>query len=323
MAKPILISGIQPTGRLHLGNYLGALKQFVELQNSGKYQCYFFIADYHSLTADFDPKEKLAQTLAIAKSYLAAGLNPKKSTIFVQSHIPETAELAWIFNTITPLGELERMTQFKDKSAGQQSINAGLLTYPALMAADILLYDAQAVPVGDDQVQHLELTRTIARKFNSKFGATFTEPKSILNTTPRVMSLDNPDKKMSKSFPIGCLFLDDSPEEIKTKIGRAVTDSGSEVKYDKTTKPGIANLLEIYSAFAGKSISELETLYAGKNYAPFKNALAEVVIKALKPFRENTAKDSVLKTMLSSGAKKAKKVAAKKIKEVKKKVGLL
>src|SRR3989344_2452365 len=189
MKKPVLISGIQPTGRLHLGNYLGALKQFVELQNSGKYQCFFFIADYHSLTQDFDPKQKTKEVLDVATTYLAAGLIPKKSTIFVQSQVPEHTELAWILNTITPFGELRRMTQFKDKSDSQsENINVGLFDYPVLMAADVILYDAQFVPVGEDQLQHLELTRELARRFNNRFGKTFTEPHPILAKTPRVMS---------------------------------------------------------------------------------------------------------------------------------------
>lgn len=323
MAKPILISGIQPTGRLHLGNYLGALKNSVELQNSGKYQCYFFIADYHSLTIDFDPEEKSAETLGIANTYLAAGIDPKKSTIFAQSGVPESTELAWIFNAISPLGELERMTQFKEKSANQESIKVGLLTYPLLMAADILLYEAKFVPVGEDQLQHLELTREIARRFNKRFGKTFVEPKALLTKTSRVMSLNDPMKKMSKSVPEGCLFLDDSEEEIKKKIMRAVTDSGSEVKYDTTNKAGISNLLEIYSALSGKSITELEKKYAGKGYGEFKNGLIEVTVKSLRPFREQKPSVSKLRAALESGRDKAKEIAEEKMIVVKNKLGLL
>ncbi len=329
MKKPVLISGIQPTGRLHIGNYLGAIKNFVELQNSGKYQCYFFIADYHSLTEDFNPSEKSQQILNVAKAYLAAGLNQKKSTLFIQSSVSAHTELAWILNTVAPLGEMERMTQYKDKSDNQKNnINIGLLTYPALMAADILLYNAAFVPVGDDQVQHLELTRTLARKFNGKFpgrtgGNVFAEPQALLTKNSRVMSLDNPEKKMSKSLPAGCLFLDDSPEEIKAKISRAVTDSGSEIKYEKQSKAGIANLLEIYSAFSGKTMPELETLYAGKGYGQFKSDLTSVISTALKPFRETKFKDSQLKTILAAGGKKAQKIATAKMKEVKKKIGIV
>lgn len=323
MKKPILISGIQPTGRLHLGNYLGALKNFVELQNSGKYDCYFFIADYHSLTIDFNPKQKAKETLAVANAYLAAGIDSKKSTIFVQSHVPESTELAWVFNAIGPLGELERMTQFKDKSAHQESVKVGLLTYPLLMSADILLYDTKFVPVGEDQLQHLELARTLARKFNSHFGKTFIEPQALLTRTPRVMSLNDPENKMSKSQPEGCLFLDDSPKDMEVKIKRAVTDSGSEVKYDTANKAGISNLLEIYSALSKKTIPELEKKYTGKGYGQFKSDLAAIAIKALTPFRESEVSDKKLKTILVSGTKKVKKLAAAKMKEVKKKLGLL
>lgn len=323
MAKPILISGIQPTGRLHLGNYLGALKNFVELQNSGKYQCLFFIADYHSLTIDFDPAKKSEEVLGVAKAYLAAGIDPKKASVFIQSHIPESTELAWIFNTIAPIGELERMTQYKDKSAAQESVNAGLLTYPLLMTADILLYDAKIVPVGDDQLQHLELTRTLARKFNNRFGQTFFEPKELLTKTPRVMSLNDPMKKMSKSQPEGCLFLDDSPKDIESKIKRAVTDSGSEVKFDLQNKTGVSNLLLIYEALTGESVASLENKYSGKGYGQFKNDLVDITIKALEPFRESNISDKKLKSVLSAGDKKAKKLASAKMKEVKSKIGLL
>jgi tryptophanyl-tRNA synthetase len=268
--KPLLISGIQPTGRLHIGNYLGALKNFVDLQNSGEYQCYFFIADLHSLTEDFAPKEKAEQILELTADFLAAGIVSKKSTIFLQSQIPAHSELAWIFNTITPLGELRRMTQFKDKAETQkQNVNAGLLTYPTLMAADILLYDAKFVPVGEDQLQHLELARTLARKFNARFGKTFIEPQPILTQTPRVMSLTSPHKKMSKSEPSGCLFIDDFPEEIKKKIARATTDSGSEIKYSPGKKAGISNLLEIYSALSSEPIEKIEKKFKGKGYAEF------------------------------------------------------
>lgn len=326
MAKPILISGIQPTGRLHLGNYLGALKNFVELQNSGDYQCLFFIADYHSLTIDFDPAKKSEEILGVAEAYLGAGINPKKSSIFLQSHIPESTELAWILNTIAPIGELERMTQFKDKSASSKqdvAVNAGLLTYPLLMAADIILYDAKFVPVGDDQLQHLELARTLARKFNNRFGQTFMEPKELLTKTPRVMSLNDPSKKMSKSQPEGCLFLDDSPEDIRKKISRAVTDSGSEVKFDLANKTGVSNLLSLYEALTGTSVADLEKKYSGKGYGQFKSDLAEAAIKALQPFRESKVTDAKLKSMISAGDKKAKKLAAAKMKEVRKKLGLL
>jgi len=341
--KPILISGIQPTGRLHLGNYLGALKNFVELQNSGKYQCYFFIADYHSLTIDFDPRQKFNEVLDLANTYLTAGLDPKKSTIFVQSQVPECTELAWILNTIAPMGELNRITQFKDKekkvtaekvwqshtesnnaeNTKNISMNVGLFDYPVLMAADILLYNAEFVPVGEDQLQHLELTRTLARKFNNKFGDMFIEPKEILTKTNRIMSLSDPIKKMSKSQPDGCLFLDDSEAEIETKIKHAGTDSGSEIKYNPNTKPGISNLLLIFEALSTIPILTLEEQFSGKGYGQFKTDLAKIVADSLKLFRSAKISDSKLKSILANGNKKARGVASQKIKVVKKGLGLL
>lgn len=326
MAKPVIVSGIQPTGALHIGNYLGALKNFVELQNSGEYAPFFFIADLHSLTIDYTPEEKTAQILDVAASYLAAGLNPKKSTLFIQSHVPAHANLGWILSTITPMGELERMTQFKDK-AERGNVNAGLFTYPTLMAADILIYDAAAVPVGDDQDQHLELTRTIARRFNSRFGQTFIEPKAKHTAIPRLMSLDNPLKKMSKSLPAGCLFMDDAPEVIEKKIMTAVTDSGKEITYDTELKPGISNLLLIQSALTGIQVNDLVGEYGGSNYGEFKKAVAKAVVEHFTPFRE--AKIKLLKNpkkvmdIFEAGAKKAEKVAEKKLDEVKNKIGLI
>ncbi|HXF44074.1 MAG TPA: tryptophan--tRNA ligase [Candidatus Paceibacterota bacterium] len=324
--KPILVSGIQPTGRLHLGNYLGALKNFVDLQNSGKYRCYFFIADLHSLTEGFDPRRKQTQILDLAADYLAAGIG-KNSIIFQQSKVPAHAELGWIFETLAPLGEMERMTQFKNKSEFQrQNINVGLLTYPALMAADIALYNASVVPVGEDQLQHLELSRTLVRKFNNKFGKTFIEPKPLLTKVPRLMSLDDPTKKMSKSRPAGCLFMEDSPAVIRQKIMRATTDSGKEIEYDSRNKAGISNLLLIYSELSSKSVKTIEEKYKNSGYAEFKKDLAEMVIKTLAPFQKRKKEllknhSSVLKN-LRIGNKKANAVASKKILEVKKKIGL-
>ena len=324
--KPILVSGIQPTGRLHIGNYLGMLKNAAELQDSGKYDCYYFIADLHSLTEDFEPKEKSAQILELTADCLAAGLDPKKSVIFQQSQIPAHTELSWILNTITPIGELQRMTQFKEKSESQrQNENAGLFDYPVLMAADILLYDAKFVPVGEDQLQHLELARTLARKFNNRFGKTFVEPQPILTRTPRVMSLSDPTKKMSKSRPEGCLFIDDPPEEIKRKITRATTDSGSEIKH-APNKAGVSNLLEIYSALSGEAIPKLEKKFAGKNYSAFKADLSNLIANYLADFRKKKksllTKSQALTTTLKSGSEKASAVAEKKITEVKRKVGI-
>lgn len=326
--KPVLISGVQPSGKLHIGNYLGALKNFVELQNSDKYQCYFFIADLHSLTEDFNPKEKPKQILELMAVYLAVGLDPRKSVILQQSQIPAHSELMWILNTITPMGELERMTQFKDKSVKQrENINVGLFTYPVLMAADILLYDTKFVPVGEDQLQHLEITRSLARKFNKKFGKTFFEPQAILTKTPRIMNLANSEKKMSKSQPESCLFIDDSPQEIKNKIRKAVTDSGAEIKHDEKNKPAISNLLEIYSSLSGETIPKLERKFANKNYSSFKNDLAEVIIGHFSNFRKKKLElmknKSKLSSILASGSQRAAKVANKKIAEVRKKVGLI
>lgn len=328
MAKPILISGIQPTGRLHIGNYLGALKNFVELQDSGKYRCHFFIADLHSLSENFEPEEKRAQILTLTADFFAIGMDPKKSVIFQQSHIPAHSELASILYPITPMGELERMTQYKDKIANQkENINAGLFNYPVLMAADILIYDTQFVPVGDDQDQHLELARTLARRFNSRFGKTFVEPKGLHTPTPRVMSLKNPAKKMSKSKPEGCLFLDDSPKDIEAKLKAAVTDSGSEIKYDREKKPAISNLLEMYSALADKEIPELEKKFKNSSYSDFKKSLAELVAGHFADFRKKKksllAKPDTLTAVLKAGSKQAAKQANKKILEVKQKVGLM
>lgn len=326
MAKPILISGIQPSGRLHIGNYLGALKNFVALQDSGKYQCFFFIADLHSLTEEYSPKEKSKQIMDLVSDFLAAGLDPKKSTIFIQSEIPPHTEFAWILNTLTPMGELRRMTQFKDKGGEGETANAGLFTYPALMAADILLYDAKFVPVGDDQLQHLELARTLARKFNSKFGKTFLEPQPILTATPRVMSLDDASRKMSKSRPAGCIFLDDSPEEIYEKVKRAMTDSESRIVYDPETKPAISNLLRILSAVSGKTISDLEKEFTGMNYSELKIGLSNAVSEHFAPFRLKKKalkkNPAIAKKALLAGRKKALGIALKKMSVIKKKIGI-
>lgn len=318
---------MQPTGRLHIGNYLGALKNFVDLQNSGLYQCYFFIVDLHSITEDFDPKKKRAQILSIAADYIAAGLDPEKSVIFLQSHVPAHSELAWILETVTPMGELERMTQFKDKAIRQSlNINAGLFTYPALMAADILLYDPNVVPVGHDQLQHLELTRTLARKFNKKFGKIFVEPKDLLTKNPRVMSLKDPSKKMSKSQPEGCIFLDDSPKEIGEKIAHAVTDSGSEIAYQPEKKPGLSNLLEIYAALTHMEPQMVAKEFTGEKYSSLKHRLAEVLADHFSEFR--SAKKALLTdeknliNILEDGSKKASKVAEKKMNEVRKRIGI-
>lgn len=326
--KPILVSGIQPTGKLHIGNYLGALRNFVALQNSGKYQCYFFVADLHSLTEDFDPREKPAQVRDVVLDMLAVGIDPKKSVIFIQSAIPAHSELAWILNTTTPFGELRRMTQFKDKSEDTpENINVGLFNYPVLMAADIIIYNAKFVPVGDDQLQHLEFARTIARKFNNKYGKMFIEPQPLLTENSRVMSLNEPKKKMSKSRPAGCLFIDDSPEVIRKKIMSAVTDSGNEIKAEMEGKEGIGNLVLLYSAFTGEIGASIEKRYAEKGYGQFKRDLAEAAVKALAPFQKKKKgflkNAGLINKTVAAGNKKANIVASKKLKEVKKKIGLI
>ena len=328
MPKPVLVSGIQPTGKLHIGNYLGSLKNFVALQDLDEYQCFFFIADLHSLTEDFDPKEKADQIVGITVDYLAAGLDPKQSVIFQQSEIAAHSELAIILNNFSPIGEMERMTQFKDKSKSQAgNINMGLFDYPVLMAADILLYGASVVPVGEDQVQHLELARTLVRRFNAKFGKTFVEPKPILTEAKRIMSLDDPTKKMSKSRPQGCLFLDDEPDVIRKKVQRAVTDSGSEIKYDPERKPALSNLMSVYANMADVRMDQIESAFKGKGYGDFKKGLAEIITQALAPFQEKKRKllasPGIIKKALGAGNKKASSVADKKIEEIKKKIGIL
>ncbi len=325
--KPVLVSGVQPTGKLHIGNYLGALKNFTDLQDSGDYRCHFFIADLHSMTEPFDPKEKRRQVIELCADYLAAGLDPSQSVLFVQSEVPAHSEFAWILNTITPMGELQRMTQFKDKSLRQEeNINAGLFAYPVLMAADILLYGARTVPVGDDQLQHLELTRTLARKFNAKFGKTFIEPKGLLTKTPRVMSLKDPSKKMSKSQPEGCIFLDDEPDAIKAKVSRAVTDSEATIAYDPERRPGLANLLEIYSALTHLEPNAVAAEFAGENYAELKRKLAALVAEHFAEFRAKKRKllasPASTERIFAEGSKAAAKTAGATMAEVKKRTGL-
>lgn len=329
MSKPVLVSGIKPSGRLHLGNYLGALKQFVELQNSGKYKCFFFVADLHSLTEEFEAANKPSEILNVTAGYLAAGLDPKKSVIFQQSELTAPTELAWILQTISPMGEMERMTQYKDKKSARQAenVSVGLFTYPALMAADIILYDAAFVPVGEDQLQHIELTRTLVRKFNNRFGETFREPKEILTKAARVMSLKDPAKKMSKTDPAGCIFLDDSPEEIMEKVKRAVTDSGSNIFYDPDNKPAISNLIEIWAALTGKDVKEAEESFGGKSYSEFKAELGRTIANHFSSFRTKKAallkKPAVIKKILKEGSASAAKIADKKIALTKKKLGLV
>lgn len=324
--KKRIFSGVQPTSFVHIGNYLGAIKNWVQLQD--EYDSVFCIVDLHALTNPEATKGLQKNILDLAATYLAAGLDPKKCILFVQSQVPEHTELTWLLNTITPVGELERMTQFKEKSQQfKQSINMGLFSYPVLMAADILLYQTDAVPVGHDQKQHVELARMVARKFNHQFGQTFTLPEVLISKNgARIMSLADPAQKMSKSIPQGCLFMNDSSNSIKDKIKSAVTDSGSEIKYNPK-KPAIVNLMTIYSAFSKMSFNEIEKKYKNKKYADFKNDLAQVVIKGLKPFQEKKKaldkRPTYLKKVLTDGAKKAQKIAQKNLFEAKKKMGLV
>lgn len=324
-----IISGIQPSGELHIGNYLGAIKNWVKLQNDSKNNCLFFIADYHSITEDYNPKKKSKDILDLAIDLLALGLDPKKSVIFQQSEITGHADLAWVFNTLVKMPELERMTQFKDKAARQkENINMGLFDYPVLMAADILIYKAEAVPVGEDQLQHIELTRDIARRFNEKFGKIFPEPKSILTETPRIMSLTDPSKKMSKSGgEKSYIALSDSPEIIREKVKSAVSDIGGKGL-------GGQNLLAIFKAFieTKSEKSEYEKFEkdhkAGKlKYAEFKPRLAELIADYFADYRKKHAELSknpeYVKKVLAEGAEKASAIAEKTLKEIKQKIGLL
>src|SRR3989338_25954 len=323
-----ILSGIQPTGQMHIGNYLGAGLQYLEYQDKGDF--FLMVADLHALTVPQDPKTFSGDTLNKALELLAIGIDPAKCTLFVQSHVKEHSELAWILNTITPLGELERMTQYKDKSKKhRENINAGLLDYPVLMAADILLYKTDVVPVGQDQTQHLELTRTLAKKFNSLYGQTFSEPKTMLvKEGAKIMSLLEPKKKMSKSDnPDSYIAITDDAETIKRKIAKAVTDTGKDVKFDPAKKPGISNLLTIHSLFSNQKIPALEKRYKGKGYAPFKKALATLLVEKLEPFHrkyeELKRREVYVKTILSQGKERARTIAASNLEEIKEKVGLL
>ncbi len=323
-----IFSGIRPTGELHIGNYLGAIKQWIELQNEN--ECLFCVVDLHAITTPYQKKELQYNIMDIATSYLAAGLNPEKATIFVQSDVKEHAELAWLLGTITPLGELQRMTQFKEKSRKHpEYINAGLLNYPVLMASDILLYKTEAVPVGEDQKQHVELTRTIARRFNKKFGKVFVLPQSLISKTgARIMSLQGPESKMSKTGnPAGCINLFDDPKNIRKKVMSAVTDTGKEIVYQPDKKPGISNLLTIYSLFSGISLKELEKKFKGKGYSAFKKELAELVVSALEPIqqkrKELLTREVYVREILKAGGRKAAMKATSTMQEVKERMGLL
>ena len=328
-AKKVMLSGIQPSGDLHLGNYLGAVKNWAALAE--EFDCYYFMADLHSITVRQNPAELRRRSVAQLAQYIACGLDPEKNTLFIQSHVHEHAELGWILNCYTMFGELSRMTQFKDKSAKHaDNINGGLFTYPSLMAADILLYQADFVPVGEDQKQHCELTRDIAMRFNNIYGETFKVPEPYIpKVGARIMSLGNPTSKMSKSDPQGCVFLMDKPEEIARKFKRAVTDSATEncVRYAPAEKPGVANLMSIYSSVTGKNFQEIEKEFEGKGYGVFKPAVGEAVIETLRPVREEAermlADKAYLQQVYTEGAQKASYIARKTLRKVYKRIGFV
>ena len=331
MTTPRLFSGMQPSAdSLHFGNYAGALLQWKDMQNS--HDAIFCVVDLHAITVPQDPKLLAATTRKTAAQYIACGIDPHNSTLFVQSHVPAHSELAWILNTVTSFGEANRMTQFKDKSQKQGSENAtvGLFTYPILQAADILLYDATVVPVGEDQRQHIELTRNIAERFNQRFGDIFVVPDvKILESAAKIYDLQNPESKMSKSgdSPQGILWLLDEPEVITKKIKSAVTDTDSDVRHDPVTKPGVSNLLTLGSLATGKSISALQDELQGSGYGNLKSTVAEAVVELLDPIRKTThdllSDPAELDRLLASGADKAEKIATATLAKVHDALGLL
>lgn len=329
MTQSRALSGIQPTAdSFHLGNQLGALDSWIKLQDD--YDCFYFIADQHAITVDYDPELLRTRTRLSYAQLLALGVTSDRSTIFVQSQVPEHAQLAWVLSCLTGYGEASRMTQFKDKSAkgGAGASSVGLFTYPILQAADILLYQPEFVPVGEDQRQHLELTRDLAGRFNSRFGEVFGLPKPlIVKATAKIRDLQDPTKKMSKSLPTGCLFLLDDPKKIEKKIKSAVTDSETQVRFDEQNKPGVSNLLSILAAYSGESISTLERRYEGQMYGPFKQEVAQVVVEFAVAFQKRTnellADTATLDEMIATGAHKARLIAAQTLAAVYEKSGFL
>lgn len=326
-----ILSGVQPSGKLTLGNYLGAIKNFVTLQNEAEYDNFFvFIADLHAITVPKNPAELRQSIRQLAALYLACGLDPEKVCLFIQSEVKEHAEIGYLLQTITYIGELERMTQYKDKKVKQvEGVSSALLTYPVLMAGDILLYNATGVPVGQDQKQHLELTRTLAERFNSKYSETFNVPEPIIvKTGAKIMSLQDPTKKMSKSDPLekASIFMDDPENVIRKKIASAVTDSDGIIKYDPINKPGLSNLLTIFSCCSGKTIEDIVNEFEGSGYGDFKKAVADSVIELLKPIQDkyNTYLNdkNLIDKVLDDGAEKASYFARKTIAKVKRKMGL-
>ncbi|MEU6364666.1 tryptophan--tRNA ligase [Streptomyces sp. NPDC046931] len=329
--SPRVLSGIQPTaGSFHLGNYLGAVRQWVALQET--HDAFYMVVDLHALTVLQDPKELRANTRLAAAQLLAAGLDPERCTLFIQSHVPEHAELAWVMNCLTGFGEASRMTQFKDKSAkqGADRASVGLFTYPILQVADILLYQANEVPVGEDQRQHIELTRDLAERFNGRFGETFTLPRPyILKETAKIYDLQDPSTKMSKSAstPKGLINLLDDPKATAKKVKSAITDADTVIRFDVEEKPGISNLLTIYSTLTGTGIAELEQRYDGKGYGALKSDLAEIMVDFVAPFRERTQQylddPETLDGVLAKGAEKARAVASETLSQAYDRVGFL
>lgn len=327
--KKSILSGIQPSGELTLGSYLGAIKHWPA--RAEEFDCYYFMADLHTITVRQVPADLRRRTLTQLAAYIACGLDPDKNVLFIQSHVPAHAQLAWVLDCYTMFGELSRMTQFKDKSAkNADNINAGLFTYPALMAADILLYQADLVPVGEDQKQHVEICRDIANRFNGVYGETFKVPEPYIpKMGARVMSLTSPEKKMSKSDQDqnGCVYLLEQPDVIMRKFKKAVTDSEACVRYAPKEKPGVSNLMQIYAACTGKSLESIELEFAGKGYGDFKTAVGEAVVETLRPIREETDRllsdKSYLESVYRSGAERASYVANKTLRKVYKKVGFV
>lgn len=329
--KKVILSGIQPSGELTLGSYLGAIKNWVSLAE--EYDCYYMLADLHAITVRQEPAQFRKRTLTQIAAYIAAGLDPEKNTIFIQSHVPAHAELGWVLDCYTMFGELSRMTQFKDKSSkNADNINAGLFTYPALMAADILLYQADLVPVGSDQKQHVEICRDIALRFNNLYGETFKIPEPFIpQTGARIMSLTSPESKMSKSDkdPGGCVYVLDPPEDVLRKFKKAVTDSDTVncVHYDPTVKPGVANLMTIYSVATGQSYEAIEREFDGLGYGAFKPRVGEAVVEMLRPIREETlrllADKAYLEGIYRAGAEKAGRTAGRTLRKVYKKLGFI
>jgi tryptophanyl-tRNA synthetase len=328
MSRPRVLSGIRPTGAgFQLGNYLGAVKHWATMQDEN--DCFYFIADLHAMTEDFEPERLRRRTLEATAELLAMGIDPARSTVFVQSHLAEHTELAWILGCMTGFGEASRMTQFKDKSGGSTQVSVGLFTYPVLQAADILMYQADAVPIGEDQRQHLELTRDLAQRFNTRYGETFTLPGPYAaKQGERIKDLQEPTRKMSKSLGgNGTLWVLDEPTVLTKKIKSAVTDLGREVSYDADAKPGIANLLTIMSVATGKAVRELEAAYAGRGYGDFKADVAEAVVELFAPVRERYAElvadQAHLEDLLADGAARAREVATATMSAVRDRVGLL